>query len=116
MRSPLPLLKLASIHSFSFSLSIFARLVYWRMCTTDRDTAGQDQGAHLIDFAKTEQGYYEELVSIYNELDIGVLRLFLPFPRLCLAQVLGGAVNNVGKSHAMPVYFVDTSPLLCSQG
>ncbi|KAJ3733814.1 3-ketoacyl-CoA reductase [Lentinula guzmanii] len=43
-----------------------------------------------IDFAKADNAAYEALSAEFQELEIGVL------------------VNNVGKSHAMPVYLVDT--------
>jgi len=45
---------------------------------------------HVIDFAKADERKYEELAGLLRQLDIGVL------------------VNNVGKSHAMPAYLVDT--------
>ncbi|KAH7873104.1 uncharacterized protein C8R40DRAFT_1113971, partial [Lentinula edodes] len=43
-----------------------------------------------IDFAKDDDAAYEILSQKFQGLDVGVL------------------VNNVGKSHAMPVYLVDT--------
>ncbi|KAF9453965.1 hypothetical protein P691DRAFT_790378 [Macrolepiota fuliginosa MF-IS2] len=45
---------------------------------------------HSIDFAKADAQKYAELTDVLQQLDIGVL------------------VNNVGKSHAMPAYLVDT--------
>ncbi|KAF5322045.1 hypothetical protein D9619_001503 [Psilocybe cf. subviscida] len=45
---------------------------------------------HTIDFSKADEAAYEELASVYEGRDIGVL------------------VNNVGKSHSMPAYLVDT--------
>ncbi|KAG6884998.1 hypothetical protein C0993_006649 [Termitomyces sp. T159_Od127] len=45
---------------------------------------------HSIDFAKNDEVAYKHLSAVLNDRDIGVL------------------VNNVGKSHAMPVYLVDT--------
>lgn len=43
-----------------------------------------------IDFAKAGDAEYQALAESVEGLDVGVL------------------VNNVGKSHNMPVYFVDT--------
>ncbi|KAG7444305.1 NAD(P)-binding protein [Guyanagaster necrorhizus] len=43
-----------------------------------------------IDFSKNDASSYDSLTKTVEGLDIGVL------------------VNNVGKSHSMPVYFVDT--------
>ncbi|KAJ7911601.1 3-ketoacyl-CoA reductase [Mycena leptocephala] len=45
---------------------------------------------HTIDFAAADDRAYEALAADVDALDIGVL------------------VNNVGKSHAMPAYLVDT--------
>ncbi|KAL0956248.1 hypothetical protein HGRIS_002402 [Hohenbuehelia grisea] len=45
---------------------------------------------HSIDFAKQDDAAYEVLAAQLKPLDVGVL------------------VNNVGKSHAMPAYLVDT--------
>ncbi|KAJ7640422.1 3-ketoacyl-CoA reductase [Mycena polygramma] len=45
---------------------------------------------HTIDFAAAEDRAYEALTTEVDALDVGVL------------------VNNVGKSHAMPAYLVDT--------
>ncbi|CAA7259161.1 unnamed protein product [Cyclocybe aegerita] len=45
---------------------------------------------HSIDFAKADETEYASFSSAVEGRDIGVL------------------VNNVGKSHAMPVYFIDT--------
>ncbi|TEB37438.1 3-ketoacyl-CoA reductase, partial [Coprinellus micaceus] len=45
---------------------------------------------HSIDFAKAGDAEYAEFAKSVEDLDVGVL------------------VNNVGKSHSMPVYFVDT--------
>ncbi|KAJ3508039.1 hypothetical protein NLJ89_g5970 [Agrocybe chaxingu] len=45
---------------------------------------------HSIDFAKADANEYASFSSSVEGRDIGVL------------------VNNVGKSHAMPVYFIDT--------
>ncbi|KAH7876795.1 3-ketoacyl-CoA reductase [Lentinula edodes] len=45
-----------------------------------------------IDFAKADDAAYEILSQKFQGLDVGVL----------------GKLNNVGKSHAMPVYLVDT--------
>ncbi|KAJ3569603.1 hypothetical protein NP233_g4951 [Leucocoprinus birnbaumii] len=45
---------------------------------------------HVVDFAKADAKKYAELTSVLQQYDVGVL------------------VNNVGKSHAMPAYLVDT--------
>jgi hypothetical protein len=51
------------------------------MCTTEaqQNKTKVTTRIHLIDFANTEQGPYKELVSICNDLDIGVLGSF-PLP------------------------------------
>ncbi|KAJ7128976.1 3-ketoacyl-CoA reductase [Mycena crocata] len=51
---------------------------------------GVKTGVHTIDFAKNDETAYAVLSEALNGLDVGVL------------------VNNVGKSHAMPAYLVDT--------
>ncbi|KAJ6558467.1 3-ketoacyl-CoA reductase [Mycena vulgaris] len=51
---------------------------------------GVKTGVHTIDFAQADEGAYASLTAALDPLDIGVL------------------VNNVGKSHAMPAYLVDT--------
>ncbi|KAJ7125009.1 3-ketoacyl-CoA reductase [Mycena epipterygia] len=51
---------------------------------------GVKTGVHTIDFAKSDEGAYTALTGALQALDVGVL------------------VNNVGKSHAMPAYLVDT--------
>ncbi|GLB37365.1 putative component of the microsomal membrane bound fatty acid elongation system, which produces the 26-carbon very long-chain fatty acids (VLCFA) from palmitate [Lyophyllum shimeji] len=51
---------------------------------------GVSTETHSIDFSKNDEAAYQDLTSILNSRDIGVL------------------VNNVGKSHAMPTYFIDT--------
>ncbi|KAJ7714337.1 3-ketoacyl-CoA reductase [Mycena maculata] len=53
-------------------------------------TYGVKTGVHIIDFAKSDEAAYASLSGALDELDVGVL------------------VNNVGKSHAMPAYLVDT--------
>uniref|UniRef100_A0A0W0EX79 Very-long-chain 3-oxoacyl-CoA reductase n=1 Tax=Moniliophthora roreri TaxID=221103 RepID=A0A0W0EX79_MONRR len=45
---------------------------------------------HSVDFAKTNEEGYNQLAAVFEGLDVGVL------------------VNNVGKSHNMPAYLVDT--------
>jgi len=45
---------------------------------------------HSIDFAKADEAAYEAFAGTCRGRDIGVL------------------VNNVGKSHAMPAYYIDT--------
>ncbi|EEB88536.1 hypothetical protein MPER_13572, partial [Moniliophthora perniciosa FA553] len=45
---------------------------------------------HSIDFAKTDEKGYNQLAGVFEGMDVGVL------------------VNNVGKSHNMPAYLVDT--------
>ena len=47
---------------------------------------------HSIDFAKSGDAEYDGLAKAFEGLDVGVL------------------VNNVGKSHTMPAYLVDTPP------
>ncbi|KAJ6603143.1 3-ketoacyl-CoA reductase [Mycena sp. CBHHK59/15] len=51
---------------------------------------GVQTGVHTIDFARADESAYGALTAAVNALDVGVL------------------VNNVGKSHTMPAYFVDT--------
>ncbi|KAF5386193.1 hypothetical protein D9615_002289 [Tricholomella constricta] len=51
---------------------------------------GVSTETHSIDFAKGDEAAYQGLAMVLNDRDIGVL------------------VNNVGKSHAMPAYLVDT--------
>ncbi|KAJ7690686.1 3-ketoacyl-CoA reductase [Mycena rosella] len=51
---------------------------------------GVKTGVHTIDFTKYDEDAYAALAGVLDPLDVGVL------------------VNNVGKSHAMPVYMVDT--------
>lgn len=51
---------------------------------------GVSADTHSIDFAQGDEGAYQSLTEALKERDIGVL------------------VNNVGKSHAMPAYLVDT--------
>ncbi|RDB24900.1 Very-long-chain 3-oxoacyl-CoA reductase [Hypsizygus marmoreus] len=51
---------------------------------------GVSTATHSINFAKADEHAYQSLSTVLNRLDVGVL------------------VNNVGKSHAMPAYFVDT--------
>ncbi|KAG6889104.1 hypothetical protein C0995_003673 [Termitomyces sp. Mi166 len=62
--------------------------------TTASDIAKKYPGVsietHSIDFAKNDEVSYRDLSAVLSDRDIGVL------------------VNNVGKSHAMPVYLVDT--------
>jgi len=45
----------------------------------------------LIEFTMNHEAAYQSLAAVCEPLDIGVL------------------VNNVGKSHEMPTYFVDTT-------
>lgn len=45
---------------------------------------------HSIDFAKSGDAEYDRLANAFEGLDVGVL------------------VNNVGKSHNMPAYLIDT--------
>ncbi|KAJ7216273.1 3-ketoacyl-CoA reductase [Mycena haematopus] len=51
---------------------------------------GAQTAVHTIDFAAADDRAYETLSAEMDALDVGVL------------------VNNVGKSHAMPAYLVDT--------
>ncbi|EDR09116.1 uncharacterized protein LACBIDRAFT_192627 [Laccaria bicolor S238N-H82] len=51
---------------------------------------GVSTATHSIDFSKADKSAYNSLGSSLGSVDVGVL------------------VNNVGKSHAMPAYFVDT--------
>ncbi|KAJ7076897.1 3-ketoacyl-CoA reductase [Mycena belliarum] len=51
---------------------------------------GVKTAVHTIDFSKNSEGAYAALAAELGSLEIGVL------------------VNNVGKSHAMPAYLVDT--------
>ncbi|KIK09300.1 hypothetical protein K443DRAFT_453266 [Laccaria amethystina LaAM-08-1] len=51
---------------------------------------GVSTATHSIDFSRTDKSAYNSLRSSLGSVDVGVL------------------VNNVGKSHAMPAYFVDT--------
>ncbi|KAF7974355.1 hypothetical protein HWV62_12306 [Athelia sp. TMB] len=46
----------------------------------------------LIDFAQNNEAAFQSLANVIESLDVGVL------------------VNNVGKSHEMPVDFIDTPP------
>ncbi|KAJ7287330.1 3-ketoacyl-CoA reductase [Mycena rebaudengoi] len=57
---------------------------------TDAKYPGVQTRVHTIDFAAADEGAYVELAGAVGALDVGVL------------------VNNVGKSHAMPAYLVDT--------
>ncbi|KAG6857735.1 hypothetical protein H0H87_004151 [Tephrocybe sp. NHM501043] len=62
--------------------------------TTASDIASKYPGIsteiHSMDFSKNDEPDYQQLSVVLGDKDIGVL------------------VNNVGKSHAMPVYLVDT--------
>jgi len=51
---------------------------------------GVSTKTYSIDFSKNDDVSYDALTTTFNGLDIGVL------------------VNNVGKSHTMPAYFMDT--------
>ncbi|KAJ7902879.1 3-ketoacyl-CoA reductase [Mycena olivaceomarginata] len=51
---------------------------------------GTQTAVHTIDFAAADDRAYDALTTELDALDIGVL------------------VNNVGKSHAMPAYLIDT--------
>ncbi|KAF8070405.1 3-ketoacyl-CoA reductase [Lyophyllum atratum] len=62
--------------------------------TTASDIAKKYPGVstetHTIDFSKNDEAAYQSLTAALHDRDIGVL------------------VNNVGKSHNMPAYLVDT--------
>ncbi|KNZ73940.1 3-ketoacyl-CoA reductase [Termitomyces sp. J132] len=62
--------------------------------TTASDIAKKHPGVsteiYSIDFSKNDEVAYQNLSAVLSDRDVGVL------------------VNNVGKSHAMPVYLVDT--------
>ncbi|KAG6813746.1 hypothetical protein H0H92_007698 [Tricholoma furcatifolium] len=79
--------------------------------TTASDIAKKHPGVsteiHSIDFSKNDEAAYQSLSTVLNDRDIGVLGgcivLYSVFDVLTCQSV-----NNVGKSHTMPVYLVDT--------
>jgi len=61
---------------------------------------------HSIDFSKSDEATYARFSTLCNGRDIGVLgTCFREEIRISSQYFL---VNNVGKSHAMPAYFIDT--------
>lgn len=63
---------------------------------------------HSIDFSKYDESAYVGLTEALAGLDVGVLGKIPPTPRSENEFDMFCIVNNVGKSHAMPAYFVDT--------
>jgi 17beta-estradiol 17-dehydrogenase / very-long-chain 3-oxoacyl-CoA reductase len=59
-----------------------------------------------IDFARNEDSAYDILAAAFSSLDIGILGIFAQLLTIDSLTLL--SVNNVGKSHTMPAYFVDT--------
>ncbi|KAF8348274.1 3-ketoacyl-CoA reductase [Amanita rubescens] len=84
--------------SFQLAKAGFNILLVARNKTVLEETAAEIRNkypqistrTHSIDFAILDENAYAELSEVLRSLDIGVL------------------VNNVGKSHAMPAYLVDT--------
>ena len=62
---------------------------------------------YSIDFSKNDEAAYEGLGSALEGKDIGILGMFLLILS-CLFPNETCLVNNVGKSHNMPVYFAET--------
>ena len=61
---------------------------------------------HSIDFSKSDEDTYAQFSTLCDGRDIGVLGMcFRKETRISSRYFL---VNNVGKSHAMPAYFIDT--------
>lgn len=72
-------------------------------------TAGKvETRIQLVDFAKNDPAALDAFKSVVNGLEIGVLGEYFPLS-LSPTEVTLMAVNNVGKSHAMPTYFAETS-------
>jgi NAD(P)-dependent dehydrogenase (short-subunit alcohol dehydrogenase family) len=61
-------------------------------------------GIHVIDFVSADDKAFQELASLCADLDVGVLGAHT-LPSHTVKMNFGPQVNNVGKSHAMPVYF-----------
>ena len=61
---------------------------------------------HVIDFSKSSDDSYDGLATTCGGLDIGVLGMFIYLVTNSPMLIL--TVNNVGKSHTMPAYLVDT--------
>ena len=61
---------------------------------------------HSIDFAIADDAAYDAFAAAVTDTNVGVLGELdsLNSDRVFIVS----AVNNVGKSHAMPVYLVDT--------
>ncbi len=62
---------------------------------------------HSINFAQASDAAYDAFASVVKALNVGVLGEFL-FQISVETLLTMHPVNNVGKSHAMPVYLVDT--------
>ncbi|KAK7045687.1 hypothetical protein VNI00_007520 [Paramarasmius palmivorus] len=83
--------------AFQLAKSGFNVLLVARNVSLLESTAGEiaskysvSTNYHSIDFAKANEDQYSQLAAVFEGLDVGVL------------------VNNVGKSHNMPAYLVDT--------
>lgn len=61
-----------------------------------------------LDFTATSEIAYEELSSILQSLNISVLGELFPRKKELRQITVHSPVNNVGKSHDMPVQFSDT--------
>jgi 17beta-estradiol 17-dehydrogenase / very-long-chain 3-oxoacyl-CoA reductase len=62
---------------------------------------------YAIDFGLYDEVAYEGFAAVANGLDIGVLGMIRVLSVSSLA-VNVSVVNNVGRSHTMPVYFHET--------
>ena len=63
-----------------------------------------------VAFSCHHEAAYQSLATVCSPLKIGVLGRHSSFPLLIsLFNIDLVTVNNVGKSHAIPVYFVDTT-------
>ncbi|KAI6162747.1 hypothetical protein EDD17DRAFT_1694684 [Pisolithus thermaeus] len=63
----------------------------------------------LIDFAKNDAEAFSGLKTLLGNLDVGVLSMNLRSTSFMCANIDTPKVNNVGKSHAMPTYFAETT-------
>jgi 17beta-estradiol 17-dehydrogenase / very-long-chain 3-oxoacyl-CoA reductase len=63
---------------------------------------------HTIDFAAAGEAEFEKFHADIRSLDVGVLGKFFMFPPDLFGSFIKPKVNNVGKSHNMPVDFEET--------
>jgi len=64
---------------------------------------------YSVDFAKCDETGYAKLSAAFDSLDVGVLGTPSASLHLHSTHIASHfTVNNVGKSHNMPVYFSET--------